>query len=911
MVIRLNDKTCAWDVIKANFDEHGMVRQQIDSFDDLMMHIIPSLVRETPEITVTKDTSTYSFKLENAFATKPEILEHDNVTTFLTPQMCRQRNLSYQSNIYCDLKHTTIVDGKKTVKYQKILLTKIPVMLQSEYCMLKGKTKEELLQLFECDADPGGYFILKGAEKVLIAQERMATNQVYIFESKLGFSFAEIRSVSDGTSKSSGQTIMKFIQNNKRGSNHETVLRVSFPNTKKDIPFVILLYALGMTDEQQIRKFCGKFSNHLDNTFQESWHIDSQESAIQYLIEKSGVPSATREIIEKMLMNDILPHEPIINDKALFLCYIADKLLRTVYGERPHDDRDHFGNKRLDLAGNLIGMLFKNSLNRVMNEFKKELEKKIASQKTSFTVNDISSGVIAKEINSALSTGNWGVTKNKVARTGVSQPLQRLTYLATVNHLKKLVAPIAKEGKQTKPRQLHNSSFGMACSNDTPEGQACGLMKSFSLLTHVSLPVRSNIKALIMDCIGEYIKEKDEYSTKIFINGTWMGNTEDWGSVVTIIKKMRMEKYIPFDVSIVNSLLDKEIKVISDAGRCCRPLFVVKDNQLLISEDDIKEMKRQSHGWSWLVEKGFVEYLDALEEEDCLIAFTEEDLLDFTMNYSHCEIHPSVILGISASLIGYANHNPSPRISYQCAQAKQAMGIYASNYQYRNDGGTTHLLCYPQTPLVKTKQHVMLGFNDMPAGENAIVAIACYTGYNQEDSIIVNRAALERGLFRSIAFKNYKEEEVKKIGTVTEEFLKPQKGFVMGYKNKGYPLIDEEDGIAYVGAPVKGGDVIMGKVTNMPAVVDEKTGNNIVQKDISVTIKPTEKGRIDQIMMTVNDEGKKMIKARVCSVRQPEIGDKLCSKNAQKGIIGMIMDQEDLPFTREGIVPDLIINTHE
>jgi DNA-directed RNA polymerase II subunit RPB2 len=346
---------------------------------------------------------------------------------------------------------------------------------------------------------------------------------------------------------------------------------------------------------------------------------------------------------------------------------------------------------------------------------------------------------------------------------------------------------------------------------------------------------------------------------------------------------------------------------------------------LKISKSHISKLKRSksSHKrWYWndLLHAGLLEYIDVEEEETTMISMNILELNKarrllnkpklgdlFCVSYTHCEVHPSMILGVSASIIPFPDHNQSPRNTYQSAMGKQALGIYATNFQTRMDTNGL-VLYYPQKPLATTKAMQYLYFCELPAGTNAIVAIACYSGYNQEDSIIMNQSSVDRGLFRSIFYRTYKSEEQIKTSILREQIENPGQD-VTGKKHGSYDKLDD-DGLASPGTRVSGEDIIIGK-TIMTTVFDSNSKNSQENKrDVSVALRSAEAGVVDQVLITVNGKGNRFIQMRVRSVRVPQVGDKFASRHGQKGTCSILFTQEDMPFTREGISPDLIINPH-
>jgi DNA-directed RNA polymerase II subunit RPB2 len=732
------------------------------------------------------------------------------------------------------------------------------------------------------------------------------------------------------------------------------LLRATMPRVKTDIPLWILFRALGIPNDKDICDLIigtesdGTFDALLAESINEAIDVRSQEAALAWM--STHVSSWSSRTTKQMRIEDILslelfPHiglTPAFNyDKACFLAHMTRKVMWVASARMPNDDRDAYPNKLVDLPGFLLANLFRTYFTtKMIKDIRSSLAKEIhsggwrASGNFEEIVNVSNINKVIKSVllevglKTSLATGNFGSAKiGGPSKIGVSQVLNRLNYIAGISHLRRISTPIEKTGKLVAPRKLHNTQWGYICPSETPEGHSVGVVKNMSSTSIVS--IYSNAKTIreYIDSMGTLrplntttILEK-HVTTRMFLNGAWIGTIGKDDALRTLaqLRKAKRCGRIHVQTGIIWKASLREIWITTEAGRMLRPLFYAEALREIAADTtgkllaEVGGLKNWENLLLWCTPSGhnLIEYIDPGETESSYIAMFPEDVLKKKdESYTHSEIHPSTALGTLASNIPFPDHNQSPRNSYQAAMGKQAMGMYALNYRDRFDA-LAHLLCYPQVSFVSPFMSRFYGSQAMPSGQNIVVAILTYTGYNQEDSIMINRGSLDRGLFRSIFYRTYKDEERKNQSSGEEErFVRPDPAMTKQMKNANYDKLDES-GFVPENAYVDTDDILIGK--HVPLRVP--TGMVIPAgakryRDVSRTMRNNETGWVDRVFKNRNGEGYSFAKVRVRQDRIPEIGDKFSSRHGQKGTCGMILDPEDMPTTANGLVPDIIINPH-
>ncbi|KND01611.1 uncharacterized protein SPPG_03408 [Spizellomyces punctatus DAOM BR117] len=882
-----------WGVIETYFDDKGLVRQQLDSFDEFVQNTIQEIVSENGEFQIITQgqhsgthsdvTRRYSIQFGQIYLSKPTHSEPEGETKQLYPQEARLRNLTYSAPLYVDMrKKVEIADPANPLNqdvtsaadmywevehaesdWDKVFIGKVPIMLRSSYCSLTDLLRANDVEGFdvqsvgECPYDQGGYFVINGSEKVLIAQERMATNTVYVFAKAQPAPYlfsAEIRSQPEKGSKLASTLFIKMLAKGGKGTSGH-VIRTSLPYIKSDIPIMVVFRALGsITDRDILAQICYDFNDRemlelLKPSIEEAFVIQDRDIALDYIGRRGTTIGVTRDkrlrYAADILQKEMLPHVSTSahhqTRKAFFFGYMIHRLLLAALERRELDDRDHFGKKRLDLAGPLLSGLFRMLFRKLTNDVTRYTRKVVDSRGEFNLTMAIKGGTITRGLQYSLATGNWGDQKKFMqARAGVSQVLNRYTYASTLSHLRRLNTPIGRDGKLAKPRQLHNTHWGMVCPAETPEGQACGLVKNLSLMSYVTVghsvaPILDFLNEFNMENLEEITPDRIPKATKVFVNGQWLGIHDDPDTLVKTLRNLRRNVDVTPELSIVRDVADKELRLYTDGGRISRPLFIVEEDQTLSLTKEIAlktktdpDTQMRQCDWNYLLEEGS----NAV----------------YARNYTHCEIHPSMILGICASIIPFPDHNQSPRNTYQSAMGKQAMGIFLTNYQIRMDT-MANILFYPQKPLATTRAMEFMHFRELPAGQNAVVAIAVYSGYNQEDSLIMSQSSIDRGLFRSMYYRVYMDTE-KKVGMMASEtFEKPSRDSCLRLKHGTYEKLDN-DGLIAPGVRVGGEDIIIGKTVPIKedsAEMGQRTAAH-TKRDASTPLKSTENGIIDRVM---------------------------------------------------------------
>ena len=911
---------------------------------------------------------------ENIFVSSPT--EYTSETPkYMFPNIARLKGYTYKSNIFCNIGviYKNNESGtKKVINFPKINIGAIPIMVHSKRCVLRGLDSVKLSELGECPYDQGGYFIIKGKEKVIISQEAKVNNVLYINKSsddKIILQ-ANIKSVSKEGFQSSRTNLVTLQEESvqrkptkieyPQGEDKRLKETNYFYKVKRilvrilgfdiQVPLFILFRALGLetdksilsliiydTDEPSLKR---EMMDLLRDSVKDSHPIFDQKDALRML----ALNTKGKDIINviDVLNNNFFPSYSSSQEKYLYLAYVVRQVLLTYLGVINETDRDSYMNKRIDLAGPLLLELYRelwakyqrNCSLKIDHEYKFNFKEghdfsNIINEQNFRRIFD--SGImesITKSFGASFGTG-------LSARKGIVQDLNRISMLGTLSHIRRLSYPLPNGSKTIGPRKLHNSQWGFVCPSESPDGGNVGIINHLTIMAKISVNIDEHgiYQALLdlqMTPLHTIISTDLDLKGKVFLNGKFVGIHSNLDVVSRIMKLYKVNSIINCFTSISWNTTLNELYVFCDSGRIVRPVFCLRSdqsNQLIEgSVDSMKSWSQLIHGYMYTVnpnisptDMGYykeevdklkstgdfiqileqnqapIEYIDSTESDYILIA---KDYRTIDKEYTHSEIESSLILSALTVNIPFPEHSQAPRNVFSSQQTKQAVGVYSSAYNTRFDT-FAHVLHYPQKPIVTTKYKKYTHVDKLPYGCNCIVAIASYSGYNQEDAVILNKSSVQRGMFQSVYFRSYEDsEEIKQ--NVSSKFANPKYQPNVRKKNLSSFSKLDVNGFVKEGEYVTPDDMITGKCV-MNGDVTEVSGSSI---------KFGTSGKVDKVVIYENKEHLRTCKVRIRKVKIPEVGDKFASRPGQKGVCGLLIDEKDMPFSKDGIVPDLIMNPH-
>jgi DNA-directed RNA polymerase II subunit RPB2 len=892
---------------------------------------------------------------------KPVIYDDMNAH-YMFPNEARLRNMTYGVCIQYDVEIVlTVIEGdsektiiKKLPEHGHFTLGMFPIMLQSNLCILKNLPKETRYSMGECNHDYGGYFIIDGKEKVLVPQEKFSNNMIYIrtVKDNLHDFSVEIRSVSEDTSKPQRTFAIRRVKPSPTLTNGQ--IMVFIPNVRKSIPLFIVMRALGVLSDKDICKMIvhdldiySQYVTTLIPCVHDAGGIFNQMNALEYIA--SFTKLKTIQESYNILTNYLLPHVGEMNfkSKAFFLGHMVFEMLKVIHDDEKVTDRDSFKYKRVDTSGYLIKELFIEYATMMYEDVYKKIDKEFYYHNADyidkgpvdgsnyiylnlFNEDKFNEKIIEDGFKKAFK-GNWGGHPH-TKRVGVIQPINRLSYNSFISHLRKVNLEMDSATKIVTPHLLHGSQWGMIDPIDTPDGRNIGFHKHMAIMCKITDHISVyDISKWIFDNLNNtdiVILEECSHAdinkyTKLFINGIWIGIVKDPLKFKSEFIFSRRIGMFPTSISISFQIKSNIIYIYSDEGRLIRPILYYDKNGLSYSgrehtlnnfwddlfkgemdfKDQFTNKKDIPDDNALLISKrGILEYLDTSETESSYITVNHKSVYE---GHTHLEIHPSLIFGVLGNQIMFPEHNPCPRNVFGCGQPKQAVSLYHSNFLNRIDKMGV-ILNYGQKPIVRTRYLNYINEEQHPYGENAIVAIMCHTGYNVEDSILINESAVKRGLFRTTYYNMYETyEETSTLKSSSEKRIKN----ILNEPNikRTKPGFDynqlDESGMIRPNTGVDDKTVLIGLVGYSKETPDEVADHSIFPKKGQI-------GYVDRTYVTQNDEGRRIAKVRIREERQPAIGDKFASRCGQKGTIGTLISEENMPFTKDGIRPDLIINPH-
>ncbi|KAF3789669.1 DNA-directed RNA polymerase III subunit 2 [Nymphaea thermarum] len=976
----------------------GLVKQHIDSFNYFVNEDMKKIIHTKGNEIVVSDVDPSFYVKQEDFDSYMHFLgcryldirvekpmrQLDYMVQELTPQICRLTDTTYAAPIKVDIEYTKgSTKGNRDIERKKdVVIGYLPIMLRSCRCVLSGLDEAELarkglflmhgcdiirLQLIyffmsiinclvscssflvyilssiwfifsgECPLDPGGYFVVKGTEKVILIQEQLSKNRIMI----------DIDSKGRHSSTYERKTKTNIVMNKDKIYLRHNILT-------EDVPVMVVFKAMGMESDQEVVQMVGRdprFSSMLLPSIQDCAFlgIHTEQQAIDYLekkVKRFTMGNVQREKVLKyvsslqalfteerardILLNVIFSNVPVyrynFRSKCIYIAVMLRRMMEAVLNPEAIDDKDYVGNKRLELSGYMISILFEvpmfpvgylplkffDSFKNMNFDLKRTIDHLLSKSNRSSALDisqKIRKDIITQALERALSTGVWDVKRFRMSQKGVSQVVSRLSYIATLGHMTRIASQFEKSRK-----------WGMLCPCDTPEGESCGLVKNLALLTHITTdeeegPLISLCYSLGVEDLA-LLSAEEIHSPGCFLvifNGLILGRHRQPQHFAKAMRRLRRAGKIGEFVSVYVNHKQSCIYIASDGGRVCRPLIIADNGVSRIKEHHMAALQLGLLSFDDFVREGLIEYLDVNEENNALIALYEGSKPE--KNVTHIEIEPFTILGVCAGLIPFPHHNQSPRNTYQCAMGKQAMGNIAYNQLYRMDT-LLYLLVYPQRPLLTTKTIELVNYDKLGAGQNATVAVMSYSGYDIEDAIVMNKSSLDRGFGRCIVFKK-SSAIVQKYGNQTSDRIarpptgKSGKG---GFDDSRFAVLDA-DGIAAPGEIIRPKDIYLNKQSpiNTRDRFDhpmDLPDSAYKQSGLSYKGPLGETAVVDKVQLSTDNNNNLCIKFLFRHTRRPELGDKFSSRHGQKGVCGVILPQEDFPFSERGICPDLIMNPH-
>ena len=870
-------------LVKKYLQQHSLVESSIRSYNDFVSRRMQQIVYELNDTIPQEEVKIKFGKIRIG---SPNITESDGSISLITPTEARLRRITYSAPIYVEI---TVNFGDNSDSAE-VEVGRIPVIVRSDTCNTHEMSKDELRNALMDPLDPGGYFIVNGNERVIVMAEDLAPNQPFIEEGRRGLTLRMF-------SQRGPYRIPTTISETADG-----VLEVTFSRLK-NIPAIVMIKALGITTEAEIAKCIGRQDDAVIVNLYEYAKIQQPKDAFMMIAEISGVQGTEKEIFDRVKQrvdSYFMPHIGLTKenriDKAINLCKMLKQFLQAKHDKKLRTDKDHYANKRVKLSGDLLADLFRVNMGILVKDIQYTLQK-VAKRKKFYSVKTVAkSTLFTHRVESAIATGSW-----IGERSGVTQNMSKNNYLDMLSSLQRVSSMLPDEQENFLARTLHPTHYGRFCPTETPEGTEIGLRKNLAILSRISNAIDFDEKAFIKQI--QSLGLNDDNGRDVFFNGKYIGVASDPEAFANAVRRERRKGQFPQELSVTSDSPARTVVISTEVGRVLRPLIVIENGASKLKDEHLVLLEQGSLNWRELLKEGVVEYIDAAEEEDAFVAQSPDTIND---KHTHLEIDPVAIFGLVTSLVPFANHDQASRLLRGSKTLRQSLGLYAANYLVRLDTNSS-ILHYPQNPLVKS--FVFDTLKLYPAGQNIVVAIMPYEGYNLEDATILNRASVERGMGRSTYFKPYETVEFNYAGGLKDEITIPDKD-VSGYRTETSYRLLEDDGIVYPEAQLSASEVIIGRTTPPKFLSEARNLSIQSKKEGSVAIKQGESGIVDGVFITTDSEGNKIVRVRIRDHRIPEPGDKFSTPHGQKGVVGLLVDPKDIPFTSRGIKPDLIFNPH-
>ncbi|KAJ1834223.1 DNA-directed RNA polymerase III complex subunit Rpc2 [Coemansia sp. RSA 2711] len=907
-----------WQLLPAFLRVKGLVKQHIDSFNYFIEVDLKKIVQANAVLTSDIDPRFY-LKYTDIRVGRPERTDADAANRMITPHECRLRDLTYSAQIVVDVEYQR---GKSRVIRKAVSIGRMPIMLRSSHCVLTGSSDDEMARMKECPMDPGGYFIVRGTEKVILVQEQMSKNRIIINKDTKGQLNAGVLSVTHDR-KSNTYVVLKKER-----------LYLKHNMISEEIPLVVAMRAMGMTSDKEIAELIAGsdpfYLELLSPTMEEgaASKLFTQRAALDHIGARTKNTGRRPGVVRRpayedaldTLANMILSHVAVngsdFRAKCVYIAMMARRVLQAESNGGQPDDLDYLGNKRLELAGQMMALLFEDLFKRFNSDLKLQIDKILkkpnrAQEFDAYNQLMCHGDLITQGLMRAISTGNWALKRFKMDRAGVTHILSRLSYIAALGMMTRISSQFEKTRKVSGPRALQPSQWGTLCPADTPEGELCGLVKNLALMTHITTddeeePIKRVAYALGVEDVALVTGAEmhAENTHLVYLNGLILGITRAALRFVRQFRVLRRSGRIPAFVSIFIDDHRNTVNISADSGRVCRPAIIVKDGRSQVTSAHIRELMAGKLQFDDFLRLGLVEYLDVNEENDCIIAIYENEIKPYT---THLEIEPFTLLGAVAGLIPYPHHNQSPRNTYQSAMGKQAIGAIAYNQLNRIDT-LLYLMVYPQQPMVKTKTIELINYDKLPAGQNGSVFVMSYSGYDIEDALVINKSSLDRGFGRCQVMRKF-TGILRKYANQTHDRATGAPMLPDGTIPERFEHLDD-DGIAAPGTRLKHGMIYLYKQTPEDPAGEVSNADSVSYRTVPMSYKFPDPGYVDKVLATNSDADQTLIKFLIRQTRRPELGDKFSSRHGQKGVCGIIVQQEDMPFTDRGIYPDIIMNPH-